>query len=129
MQSVMRSDGGLQRSFTRVVTHTLTSVLACGVTLAIDSGNALAATAEAGYPQRPVRLLMGFPRGVPPAIARRVHGIVQQGVAGADMKAKLTEQGLDVVEGMTPEDTARFVRQDVARWAEVIRRGGLAPGG
>jgi len=72
---------------------------------------------------------LAFPRGIPPAIAKRVHGIVQLGVASADMKAKLTEQGLDVVEGLSPEDTARFVRQDVARWAEVIRRGGLAPGG
>lgn len=72
---------------------------------------------------------LAFPRGVPAPIAKRVHGIVQQGISGAEMKAKLSDQGLDVIEGVSSEEATRFMRQDIARWAEVVRRAGLAPGG
>jgi tripartite-type tricarboxylate transporter receptor subunit TctC len=70
---------------------------------------------------------LALPRGVSPAIISRIHGVVQQGLASADMKAKLSGEGLDVTEGLSPEQATAFVRQDVARWAEVIRRAGVTP--
>jgi hypothetical protein len=38
-----------------------------------------------------------------------------------------TEQGLEMRRDVTAAQAAEFVRQDVARWAGVVRRAGIKP--
>jgi tripartite-type tricarboxylate transporter receptor subunit TctC len=71
---------------------------------------------------------LAFPRGVPPVILSRFHNLLQQGLSHTEIKSKFTDQGLVVLEGVSPSETTKFVTQEVARWAEVTRRAGLAPG-
>ena len=68
---------------------------------------------------------LALPRGASATMVERINGIVLKSLDASDMKSKLTEQGLDVVQGLSPQQTAAFVRQDIARWAEVIRRAGV----
>ncbi|MCC6534980.1 MAG: tripartite tricarboxylate transporter substrate binding protein [Burkholderiales bacterium] len=68
---------------------------------------------------------LAMPSGVAPAIVDRIHAIVQKSLDAGELKAKLSEQGLDVIQGITPRQAADFVRQDIARWADVVRRAGV----
>jgi tripartite-type tricarboxylate transporter receptor subunit TctC len=70
---------------------------------------------------------MAFPHGVPAPIVSRVGGLVQKGLSTGGLETKLTEQGLEVRRNVSPQDAAAFVREEVAYWAEVIRRAGIRP--
>jgi tripartite-type tricarboxylate transporter receptor subunit TctC len=41
-----------------------------------------------------------------------------------DMVQRLTAQGAEIVTG-TPEEFGRYIRSEIARWAEVTREAGI----
>ena len=63
----------------------------------------------------------------PSATPREIVGTLAAGVARAaqspDIRKRLFEQGAEPV-GNTPEEFDRLLREDVARWAEVVRVSG-----
>lgn len=69
---------------------------------------------------------LSFPRGVPAAIVSRMHTAAQRGLTQGDLKPRLNGEGMEVVEGMTPEQFTRHIRDEMARWAEVVKRSGSA---
>jgi len=69
---------------------------------------------------------LSFPRGVPPAILTRVHGAAQRGLTQSDLKTRLNGDGMEVVEGMTPAQFTQHIRDEMTRWAEVVKRAGTA---
>ena len=69
---------------------------------------------------------LSFPRGVPTAIVMRMHGAAQRGLTQSDLKARLNGDGMEVVEGMTPEQFTQHVRDEMTRWADVVKRAGTA---
>jgi tripartite-type tricarboxylate transporter receptor subunit TctC len=58
--------------------------------------------------------------GTPPPILGRMHAALAQVLNEPEVKAKIEEQGADVV-GSTPEDCGRFVQAEIEKWGEVIR--------
>lgn len=70
---------------------------------------------------------LAFPRGVPAPIVNRVAAIVQQGLTEGGLEAMFEEQGLEMRHNVTPEETAKFMRRDIAYWATVIKRAGITP--
>lgn len=82
--------------------------------------------AESGYP--------GFeysnwnalfaPARTPAAVVRRMNAIVVKILNEPDVSKKLSVQGADPAPG-TPEDLARYMKADDARWKKVIRNAGL----
>ncbi len=42
------------------------------------------------------------------------------------MKQRLKGQGLEVI-NLSPEQSARYLKQDIARWSRVIRDAGIKP--
>lgn len=69
---------------------------------------------------------LSFPRGVSPAILTRVHGAAQRGLTQSDLKTRLNGDGMEVVEGMTPAQFTQHIREEMTRWAEVVKRAGTA---
>lgn len=69
---------------------------------------------------------LSFPRGVPPAIVTRMHTAAQRGLTQSDLKARLNGDGMEVIEGMSSEQFTQHVRDEMARWAEVVKRAGTA---
>ncbi len=67
-----------------------------------------------------------YPAGTPPDIVRRVAGEVAKAVALPDTRKHLADNGLIPV-GSSPEEFAEFLRKDVARQAEIVKRIGLQP--
>ena len=84
--------------------------------------------AESGYP--------GFeysnwnalfaPAGTPGARVKRMNDIIAKILSEPDVAKKLSAQGADPAPG-TPDDLARYMKADDARWKKVIRSAGLRP--
>jgi tripartite-type tricarboxylate transporter receptor subunit TctC len=84
--------------------------------------------AESGYP--------GFeysnwnalfaPANTPPARVKRMNEIIAKILSEPDVANKLSAQGADPAPG-TPDDLARYMKADDARWKKVIRSAGLRP--
>jgi tripartite-type tricarboxylate transporter receptor subunit TctC len=82
--------------------------------------------AEAGLPNFDVTTWYGIltPAGVPRPIVERLNRELVSIMNSADMKEKLAKQGTDV-RTSTPEEFAAYIREEIAKWGEVIRKAGL----
>jgi tripartite-type tricarboxylate transporter receptor subunit TctC len=65
------------------------------------------------------------PAGMPREIVERLNTEVNRMLAG-DIRSKLTELGLDAVGG-TPEQFGAFIRQDIAKYAKIVKTAGIPP--
>jgi tripartite-type tricarboxylate transporter receptor subunit TctC len=63
------------------------------------------------------------PAGTPAAVVGRLHTDIRRLMAGADMKQRMVELGADPAAD-TPEQFARFIREETVKWAKVIRESG-----
>jgi tripartite-type tricarboxylate transporter receptor subunit TctC len=68
-------------------------------------------------------VLLG-PAGIPEPITRRMQAAVAQALAEPAVRARMDEQGADVV-ASSPEECAAFVRREIEKWREVIRVNGI----
>jgi len=100
---------------------------------------ALAATAARRDPQLPevptmkeagvegVEVVVWYgvlaPAGTPREIVQKLSEGVQRATRDADVRKRMVEQGAEPV-GSTPEEFAKLLRQEVARWAEVVKISG-----
>ncbi|WP_439595175.1 Bug family tripartite tricarboxylate transporter substrate binding protein [Falsiroseomonas sp.] len=67
--------------------------------------------------------LMG-PKGMPPALVARLHGIVAAALQRPAVQARMAQIGADPL-GEGPEPFAQRLRADVARWGDVVRSAGI----
>jgi tripartite-type tricarboxylate transporter receptor subunit TctC len=63
------------------------------------------------------------PAGTPPAVIARLNKALNEALASAELRKRLSAQGADTVGG-TPEDFARVIKADFAKWAKVVRESG-----
>jgi len=66
------------------------------------------------------------PPKTPPEIAARLSAAIAEAVRLPDVAKKLQDFSATAV-GSSPEETARFFKQEVARWHDVILRAGIKP--
>ena len=64
------------------------------------------------------------PAKTPAPVVQRIHAEVTKIVNGAELKSKLGAQGI-VIDTNSPQEFARFIREDHARWGKVIREAGI----
>ena len=60
------------------------------------------------------------PKGVPPAIVAKLHAEVAKTLQQSDVKKRFTEVG-----GMSSAEFAERIRQDVARYTDVVRKANI----
>ena len=60
----------------------------------------------------------------PPDIVAKIHAEVVKILASPDLKGKLGPQGIELVTN-SPADFARFIREDNAKWAKIIKEAGI----
>jgi len=84
--------------------------------------------AELGYPQVAVSLWYGLlvPAGTPRPIVEKLNRAVGRALEAADMKDRLQGQGAEPMRG-TPEAFAAFMREEMAKWAPVVKQAGIKP--
>jgi len=78
--------------------------------------------AEAGVPDMEVTIFMGLflPAATPRAIVQRLRDEVARGIAEPDAREKLLALGIAPA-GNQPDEFAKFLAEDSARWAAVAR--------
>jgi len=64
------------------------------------------------------------PRATPPAIVTRLNGELLRALGAAETKERLTRLAVDAV-GSTPDAFGKRMREELARWAQVIAAAGL----
>jgi tripartite-type tricarboxylate transporter receptor subunit TctC len=66
------------------------------------------------------------PAGTPRDVVAALAAGVARAAKDPDMKRRLEEQGGEPV-GSTPEEFAALLREEVAKWAEVVKVSGAKP--
>jgi tripartite-type tricarboxylate transporter receptor subunit TctC len=93
-----------------------------------SSAPELPTIAESGYPGFEVTIWYGLlaPAGTSPAIIRRLHLETVKALAQPDLRAKLTDQGLEAI-GSSPEEFAAVIKSETPTWAKVIKDAAIKP--
>ena len=100
--------------------------------LGIGSANRLPAlpevptVSEAGLPGYEVTNWWGIaaPAGTPRPVIERLHRELTAIVASAETKKRFEAEGADPLQ-MTPEEFGRFIAQETAKWARVVKDAGI----
>jgi tripartite-type tricarboxylate transporter receptor subunit TctC len=68
------------------------------------------------------------PKGTPQPIVQRLNSEIVKILKMPDVVAKLTDQlGMDIV-GSSPDELAAFMKTEITRWAELVKKSGATPG-
>ncbi|HTT49035.1 MAG TPA: tripartite tricarboxylate transporter substrate binding protein [Pseudolabrys sp.] len=66
------------------------------------------------------------PAKLPPAVTKKLNAIIVAAISGAEMQKRLKTEGATLV-GDSPEEFAAFVREDIKRWAPIVKASGAKP--
>ena len=66
------------------------------------------------------------PAGTPPDRIARIHTVLSAALSRSETMHSYVEQGQRVV-NLSPEDSASFIRAEVAKWADVVSSAGMRP--
>jgi len=80
---------------------------------------------EAGVPGFEATAWFGIvaPKATPGPIVERLNAEVNKALAMPDVREKLLQQGAEAAPG-SPEDFGRFIHNEVAKWAKVVKASG-----
>jgi tripartite-type tricarboxylate transporter receptor subunit TctC len=101
------------------------------VAIAVTSPQRLASlpevptVAESGYPGFQVDNMYGIlaPRGTPPEIVKKLHDDIVRVLQQPEVRKALEAGSIDVVAN-TPEEFARYIEAETAKWAQVVKASG-----
>ena len=84
--------------------------------------------AEAGFPGVEVGSGVGLvaPAGTPPDVIDTLHRASADIIAAPGYKERMTAIGVDTV-GTTPQEYARIIRDEYAKWGKVVAAAGIKP--
>ena len=84
--------------------------------------------AEAGFPELVVTSwqAVAAPAKTPRDVVARLNEAVVKALRSPDVRERMNQIGFDVVAG-TPEEFGKFMQEEVARWTQVVNRGGIKP--
>jgi tripartite-type tricarboxylate transporter receptor subunit TctC len=85
-------------------------------------------TAEGGYPDLVVTSWQAAaaPAKTPREIVAKLNDAAVKALRSNEVRERMSQIGFEVV-ASTPEEFGRFMKQEVDRWTEVVKRGGIKP--
>ena len=85
-------------------------------------------TGEAGVANADVPLWFGVwaPRGTPPEVTDKISVDIRKALTDPELRSRLTALGNDFID-MSPEQFARFVKEEVESYAQLIKAAGIKP--
>jgi tripartite-type tricarboxylate transporter receptor subunit TctC len=66
------------------------------------------------------------PAKLPPAITQKLNAVIVTGLGDANMRERLQNEGATPI-GDSPAEFANFVREDIERWAPIVKASGATP--
>lgn len=102
--------------------------LAMFSTKRISSAPEVPTMAEAGGPplESSTWVLFLAPAGTPRDIVNRMSAEAAKAIASSDIKSRFDSIGIEPV-GNTPEQAAKFLDDEIAKWSKVIKTAGVKP--
>ena len=84
-------------------------------------------TAEAGLPNMVAQLFTGafVPAATPQPIVTQIYQASHKAMRDEGLQKALTESGLEPTPDSGPEQTRRFIQEEVARWTPIVKAAGL----
>ena len=84
---------------------------------------------ESGLPGFDFRSWVGIlvPAATPKEIVRRIHAVIVETVSQRENREALIAQGTEPWTSAAPEDFAEFIRQEVARFSQLLTASGVKP--
>jgi tripartite-type tricarboxylate transporter receptor subunit TctC len=81
--------------------------------------------AESGYQGFDAVTWFGIlgPANLPKDVVAKLNTDINKALKDAELHKKLGDQGADVA-GSTPEQFARLIRDDIARWGKIVKESG-----
>jgi tripartite-type tricarboxylate transporter receptor subunit TctC len=82
--------------------------------------------AEAGLPGYELVAWQGIvaPAGTPRPIVDALAAQIEKLLSDSETRGKLTTLALETLPGSTPDSFASFIRSEVDRWADIVRKSG-----
>jgi tripartite-type tricarboxylate transporter receptor subunit TctC len=71
---------------------------------------------------------LGAPKGTPPEIVETLNKQVNAALLDATIQKRLADLGATTLPQMPPAEFAKYVADDVAKWAKMIKATGMKPG-
>jgi tripartite-type tricarboxylate transporter receptor subunit TctC len=68
------------------------------------------------------------PKDTPPDVVAVLHEAVNEAVGNEKVRQRLADLGATPMSFPSPADFARYIRDDVAKWAKLIKATGMKPG-
>lgn len=65
------------------------------------------------------------PAGTPREIVMKLHAAFLRALQDPEVKKHFTSEGADITPNKTPEEFGALIRRDVAKWAKVVKEGGI----
>jgi tripartite-type tricarboxylate transporter receptor subunit TctC len=86
----------------------------------------LPTVAEAGVPGYEASVWFGVfaTAGTPKPIVERLHGDIMKALSTPELKERMAKLGAEVV-GLGPDEFAKYLRQEIPKWADVVKRAGV----
>ena len=70
---------------------------------------------------------IGAPKGTPPEIIAVLNKEVNAALGDPTIQKRLTDIGAIPLQPLSPAEFAKFIADDVAKWAKVIKASGMKP--
>jgi tripartite-type tricarboxylate transporter receptor subunit TctC len=88
----------------------------------------LPTVSESGVPGYEYTTWYGMlaPGAAPKPLVARLNQAAAKMLGGADLREKFAQQGVDA-ESSTPEQYAAAIKQEIPRWAKIMRAAGIQP--
>ena len=63
--------------------------------------------------------------GTPKTVLEKVNQVTQARWSDSEFQQRLTESGFEPMLGLGPEQAARYLHDEIARWAPLVRASGI----
>jgi len=102
-------------------------ILVAGSDRHLEGAPEIPTNVEAGFPDLVTLMFMGLfaPGGTPRPIIDQIAAAARQALADKGFQKKLIQAGFEPVIDSGPEQTARFVQDELARWTPLLKTAGI----
>jgi tripartite-type tricarboxylate transporter receptor subunit TctC len=102
-------------------------ILVAGTDRRIVGAPDIPISTDVGFPGLITLMFMGVfaPAGTPHAIIEQIATATHQVMADQEFQKRLILAGLEPVTDSGPEQTARFIKEELVRWTPLLKASGL----